>query len=444
MLADLDEMVYSCRDQQAKISIKEAILCYKAGAYKGAITLTWIAFVYDFVNKIKILAEHQQGKAILDRKIYTDIQESLQRNDPDSINQSLKFERSVIDKSNNYGFLNIHEKEWAQSLYKDRCKCAHPSMNDKDSVFEPSAESARLHIAHCIKMSLSKNPVHGREALDVIIKQIDSDSFPKEKFSAITVLTSTPLNFGKDSLFKETISRILDLIFDSDNDFKKIKSHISAISALIHMRPDICTSEFTKYLNINLNFFDKRKLKVFCQIFKISPEFFEIIRDENILKIKEIIDSTSLREVPGILILKDIRVFSEIINLKIKNLDDFMIYRAIEDDSFQPILNEIINFLIGISNIEKDFYINQQNINEWDDIFIKIYPFLNENQAKLVFEYFSNSEDYYILRRLESFIERNSGDETIRTMDKTNLLEDLRKKLKSFHNRRWASEEVPF
>ena len=48
---DLDELVVRCRDKQAKQFIKEAIACYKAGAYRSCIVATWNAVVFDFLHK---------------------------------------------------------------------------------------------------------------------------------------------------------------------------------------------------------------------------------------------------------------------------------------------------------------------------------------------------------------------------------------------------------
>lgn len=54
-LADLDELVLRCKSAAAKAYINEATSCYFAGAYRSAIVATWIAVVYDFVDKLKDL-----------------------------------------------------------------------------------------------------------------------------------------------------------------------------------------------------------------------------------------------------------------------------------------------------------------------------------------------------------------------------------------------------
>lgn len=55
-LSDLDELVLKCRDQKAKDYIKEAVSCYKAGAFRSAIVSTWIAVSFDVLDKLRELS----------------------------------------------------------------------------------------------------------------------------------------------------------------------------------------------------------------------------------------------------------------------------------------------------------------------------------------------------------------------------------------------------
>ena len=55
-LADLDELVLLCRNQDSRELIREAVLCYKAGAFRSAIVNTWIAVAFDLVEKLRELA----------------------------------------------------------------------------------------------------------------------------------------------------------------------------------------------------------------------------------------------------------------------------------------------------------------------------------------------------------------------------------------------------
>ena len=63
-MKSLEELYLSCRDKSSKAHIREAINCYKGGAYRACIVSTWIALVYDFIEKINELALTKDREAI--------------------------------------------------------------------------------------------------------------------------------------------------------------------------------------------------------------------------------------------------------------------------------------------------------------------------------------------------------------------------------------------
>ena len=56
MLADIEALSLKCRSEQSKEYISEALHCYKSGAYRAAIVTTWIALVFDLIDKIRELS----------------------------------------------------------------------------------------------------------------------------------------------------------------------------------------------------------------------------------------------------------------------------------------------------------------------------------------------------------------------------------------------------
>jgi hypothetical protein len=54
-LSDLDELVIRCRGDAARAYIREAVACYKGSAYRSAVVATWIAVLYDFLDKLREL-----------------------------------------------------------------------------------------------------------------------------------------------------------------------------------------------------------------------------------------------------------------------------------------------------------------------------------------------------------------------------------------------------
>jgi hypothetical protein len=89
-LSDLDELILFCRGNSAKTYIGEAVGCYKSGAYRSAIVSTWIAVVYDFLDKFRELEMTGDANA---RARIADFEKWRQSN---NWKAALEFERDVI------------------------------------------------------------------------------------------------------------------------------------------------------------------------------------------------------------------------------------------------------------------------------------------------------------------------------------------------------------
>ena len=80
LLSDLDELVLKCRDQKATSYVKEAVSCYKAGAFRSSIVSTWIAVSFDIIDKLKELDESQvSGPPLNSPLLFLDILQSSNR-----------------------------------------------------------------------------------------------------------------------------------------------------------------------------------------------------------------------------------------------------------------------------------------------------------------------------------------------------------------------------
>src|SRR5271156_173821 len=99
-LADLDELVQTVRDINAREYISEAIAAYRARAYRSAIMGTWVAVAYDIIGKIRELAVEGDANAVafttaLDGAIvqkatnYVQAIKTLQGIENDLLNQAL-------------------------------------------------------------------------------------------------------------------------------------------------------------------------------------------------------------------------------------------------------------------------------------------------------------------------------------------------------------------
>src|SRR5689334_22373152 len=143
-LGDLDEIVLSCRNEEGRKYITEAVSCYKAGAYRACIVSTWIAVVYDLLSKIRELALSGDAEA---QRIVADLnrwQPLIAKNDLGAIKSSLDLERDIVTLANDkFGFFEGMEVLELERLHDDRNRCAHPTYLRTEQPYTPSAELAR-------------------------------------------------------------------------------------------------------------------------------------------------------------------------------------------------------------------------------------------------------------------------------------------------------------
>lgn len=199
-LADLDELVLKCRDEKALQYIKEAVSCYKSGAFRSAIVSTWIAVTFDLIDKFKELS------LLGDKEAEKQVEEIEKARRINNISRFLQLEREIISVARDKLELISHtESIDLERLQEDRNRCAHPSMNLEGDIFNPSAELARLHIHSAVNHLLQYPPSQGKYALDKIILEIESKFFPSSKKDILSAIRSSSLSKPRYSLLRNFI-----------------------------------------------------------------------------------------------------------------------------------------------------------------------------------------------------------------------------------------------
>ena len=115
-MTDLDELILKCRTDNAKEYISDAVACYKAGAFKPCIAATWMALVYDIIDKAKELSltGDKNAKTILDK--FNKYREQIENGDQQGVNAALNFERDILDVAKNQ--LDIIDKIQYEDLIR--------------------------------------------------------------------------------------------------------------------------------------------------------------------------------------------------------------------------------------------------------------------------------------------------------------------------------------
>ena len=245
MLQDLDELVLKCRDERARAYIREAVLCFKAGAYRSTIVSTWIAVAFDIADKIHELSLAGDKEA---EKFVAEYEAAITNSNFDKL---LKVERELLAIARGkYQLISDQEFTDLARLQEDRHRCAHPSRSTISEIFSPSAELARFHIRSAVDSLLQHEPSQGKAALDGIFKLIWSKQFPKSAERAVKILDGSPLKRARPTLVRSLLIALLKASLNQSTEFDQMLRIRSAIKSIKTMHPahweDVVRTEATR------------------------------------------------------------------------------------------------------------------------------------------------------------------------------------------------------
>ena len=207
-LSDLDSLALRCRDTKARSYVAEAVTCLKAGAYRAAIVVTWVAVVHDLLAKLEQLAlgGDQNAQAKVDR-----FRQIVCAGD---VKASLDFERTILDVARDEFelFGSLAHVDLAR-LRDDRHRCAHPSMLDPDTDYQPAPELARCHLVNAVAHLLQHGPAQGTAALNRLLGELEQSYFPKSIDELVVHLEHGPLGRPRASLVRNFIIVLLKRYF---------------------------------------------------------------------------------------------------------------------------------------------------------------------------------------------------------------------------------------
>lgn len=231
---DLESLLESCSDARARVYIKEAIDCYRVGAYRSAIVATWIAVVYNIIDKLREIGIAGDAVAAAQVKKFEDITQNR------DIEEALKFERSILGAIQTpYEFITAQEAVELGRLQEDRNRCAHPNLFRDDEVFTPTPEQARMHIRNAVEIMLARPPVQGMAALTFLQHQVDSEYFPTDGKAAYEALKASPVYRAKRNLIKSFILGAISSCIKEQLPYKKRLQRVAAVSAILKLHPDV-------------------------------------------------------------------------------------------------------------------------------------------------------------------------------------------------------------
>jgi hypothetical protein len=289
-LGDLDELVLSCRDEEGREYIAEAVACYKAGAYRACIVSTWIAVVYDLLAKIRELAlsGDQAAQVIVDD--LSKWQPGISQGNQSAIKSSLDLERMVVNLANDqFGFFEGMQLVDLERLHADRNRCAHPTYQGTEQPYAPSAELARTHLVHAVRHVLSQAPVQGKAAAAQIIRLVESSFFPTDVDKAKVQFKSAGLDRARDSLVRAIVDQLVIGYLEGVPPLKGRLQTACAVRAIAEMYPAICEPRIRRALNSVCRRVADTELLFFIGLQKTYSQMWSLLEADNRTRLGEVV-----------------------------------------------------------------------------------------------------------------------------------------------------------
>jgi hypothetical protein len=285
-LADLDELVLRCRSKAAKEYIREAVACYRAGAFRSCIIATWNAIVYDLIDKLRELELTGNGTA----------KSKLQNFEVIHSNGDWKklweFETAIPELMyKEFALISPVELKDIERLHEDRNRCAHPSMQSLEEPFQVTAELARYHLRSALTHVLQHPPVQGANAQGLIFSTIKSQFFPLELDDAIEALKNVLLDRARESLVKNVVIGLTKAFLQDTQISGAEKNRIAtALNAISKMRPEVFEDAIQSKIAGILNQISDHEWKnVLYFIYRVRT--WHLLNEANQTKIKKVVDS---------------------------------------------------------------------------------------------------------------------------------------------------------
>jgi hypothetical protein len=241
---NIDELVNRCRNEQAKQHIAEAIACYKVNAFRSCIIATWLAIVFDYIDKLRELADLGNTKANIELTKLEDIQRK------NNLPASLNFEKELLEiAKKEFQLISPLEQNELNNLHKTRHLCAHPSMNLDEKIYQPTQALTLHYIEIAVESFLRQPAISGNEILERILREVNSINFPDTQDSVIEHFKLSPLSKARESLIRSFVICLLKTLLRDELDSNNEKRHTLAFNAVWRMYPTITEKALKERLN---------------------------------------------------------------------------------------------------------------------------------------------------------------------------------------------------
>jgi len=348
-LADVETLALRCRAERAREYIAEAIQCYRAGAYRSAIVNTWIAVVFDLVDKIRDLALAGDATAQTINGQYETYVTQINAGSEQGVKNALEFERTIIATCRDrLQFFDHQQVRDLDRLREDRHQCAHPSFQRAGEPNRPSAELARLHLRTAVEHVLSQPPVQGRSAISELVSIVASNYYPKERVQAAVALRNTPLARPTEALVRGFVDALVFGYSDPSSPlYRKVQAG-SAMSALLDTQRTTAEPRISQQLSKLVRDIDDEGLSSVAVLVAAMPEVINLVDQPARVRLAEFVrtgpEAEVVKSMEGLATHAELRPIAE---ARTQAFDTDRLAAAIAEHGFGDLAKERALALLG-------------------------------------------------------------------------------------------------
>lgn len=289
-LVDIEALALRCRTERAREFVAEAMLCYRAGAYRSAIVNTWIAVVFDLIDKIRDLAIGGDAVAQRLNTQYEGYVEQINAGNDQGTKNALEFERTVIETCwTELQFFDHQQHRDLQRLREDRHQCAHPSFLRAGMPHRPTAELARLHLRNAVEHVLSQPPVQGKSAIAELTRVVSSEYFPRDRVHAAVALQGTAIERPADAMTRGFIdSLVFGYATPGSSLYRKVQAG-AAVGAIVDMHRGVAEPRAIAQLSKVLRDVADQEFPFVAKLFGPIPELIAQLTEPARLRLSEFV-----------------------------------------------------------------------------------------------------------------------------------------------------------
>jgi len=207
-LTDMEELLARVNRADIRDYMREAMSCYMAGAYRGAVVLSYIAMFDDLLAKLGELGNVNSAA----KAIFTEA--NRKKTDQDV------YESYLIDQLTSKGLITGLDSSFLTTLRTLRNKSAHPSGH------KPSPEEARFIFFEVVDRFLSKPILSTTHLVDDLITRLNNGNFfPSTNISDIGNVVRDELLSLHDEAIPQLVTKIATLIPATEASIQKNSSY---------------------------------------------------------------------------------------------------------------------------------------------------------------------------------------------------------------------------